>query len=92
MVNAPLVEQCELSTRKLSWYDDMIRHYSLMQFHTGKILAAMNLQERIDSQAAVILNHAYALSLEKLTRLNGAREKHFLKHDELMQRLLDGED
>lgn len=92
MPNAPLIEQAELSTRRLAWYDDMIRHYSLMQYHTGKILEAMNLQDRIDSSAATVLHHAYGLSLEKLAALNTAREKHFQKHDALMQRILDGEE
>lgn len=93
MTNQPtLIEQSVESTRKLAWFDDMIRHYSAMQWHIHEILEAMSLQARVDQNAAAVLHTAYTLSLNKLERLNAARQTHYEQHQALMNDILDGRD
>ena len=87
-----LVEQSVESTRKLAWYDDMIRHWSAAQWHIKCLLEAMNQQTRVDGAAAQQLHQTFTLSLNKLERLNAARQQHLSLHLALMDRVLDGEE
>lgn len=89
---ASLLEQSVESTRKLAWYDAMIRKYTNMQNAVHDILELMNEQARVDPNAATILAEAYTLSLNKLETLGRHRQAHFEKHDRIMQRVLDGEE
>lgn len=87
-----LVEQSVESTRKLAWYDDMIRHYGAIQWHAKALLEAMQQQVRMDEKAYGILTSTYNLATAKLDRLNEARKDHYWQHNKLMDRILDGEE
>lgn len=87
-----LVEQSVESTRKLAWYDDMIRHWGAAQWHIKCLLEAMAQQTRVDASAAQHLHEVYAISLNKLQRLHAARQQHLNAHMVLMDRVLDGEE
>ncbi|MCC7017841.1 MAG: hypothetical protein IT564_11630 [Rhodospirillales bacterium] len=86
------IEAAKESTDKLSWFDDMIRHYSALQWHCGKLLEAMALQRRHDEYARKQLKETYVMSQNKLEALNSARASHFAKHTDLMARLLESEE
>ena len=85
-----LLERAKESTAKLTWLDTMIKHYTALQWHTHEILELMNAQTRHDDAARVLLHDTYALTMRKLERLNDARDKHFAKHDVLMNNVIYG--
>lgn len=85
-----LIERSKESTAKLAWYDDMIANYTRLQWATKNILEAMNQQARHDDAARQLLHDTYALTLRKLEALGVARDRHFAKHDALMNEVIYG--
>lgn len=93
LANQPtLVEQSVDSTRKLAWYDAMLRKYYNVKAATYDILQLMDEQVRRDERAFELLSSVYALSLSKIENLEAARAKHYAKHEHLMKRVLEGEE
>jgi hypothetical protein len=93
LANQPtLVEQSVDSTRKLAWYDEMIRKYYNVKAATYDIIQLMDEQVRRDERAFELLSSVYALSLSKIENLEAARAKHYAKHEHLMNRVLEGEE
>jgi len=86
-----LLEQSIESTKRLAWIDGMVRQYNTVQHATAQIMDMMEQQTRMDKDAYATLLATHALATRKLEILNERRQVVFEAHDELMSRVLDGE-